>query len=84
MSGLRESGNPSVLLVRRKSAKSGCEQPAARQRLFDDLVRDGEQPRREAEAQCLGGVEVDYSNLIGCMTGRSAGFSPLTYGRSPA
>jgi hypothetical protein len=53
MSGLRESGNPSVLLVRRKSAKSGCEQPAARQPLFDDLVREASSPGAKRKPNVL-------------------------------
>ena len=40
--------------------------------LFDHLVGDGEQTWREGEAECLGGVEVDYE-----LEFDRTGFSPL-------
>jgi hypothetical protein len=49
-----------------------------RDRLLDHLVGDGEQPVRHSEAQRLGVLRlITSSNLVGCMTGRSADFVPL-------
>src|SRR5262245_12878958 len=33
--------------------------------LFDHLVGDSEQPWRQAEAECLGGVEIDHELELG-------------------
>src|SRR5215813_11840170 len=41
--------------------------------LFDHLVGDGEQPRREAEAECPGGVEVDHELELGRLHDREVG-----------
>ena len=44
---------------------------------FDHLVGAGEQRRRHVEAERLAVLRlITSSNLVGCMTGRSAGFRP--------
>src|SRR5262245_33427930 len=40
---------------------------------FDHLVGDGEQPRREAEAKCPGGVEVDHELELDRLHDREVG-----------
>jgi hypothetical protein len=46
--------------------------------LLDHLVGEREQPVRYLEAERLGGLEIKHEfELLDCMTGRSAGFSPL-------
>src|SRR5262249_16581138 len=45
---------------------------------FDHLVSDSEQTWREAKTECPGVLRlITNSNLLDCMTGRSAGFSPF-------
>jgi hypothetical protein len=45
---------------------------------FDHLVGAGEQRRWNIDPERLGSPEVDDKlELVGCTTGRSAGFSPL-------
>jgi hypothetical protein len=45
--------------------------------LFDHFVGGGEWRRRDAEAECFGGVEVDYQvEFRSCNTGNEAGFAP--------
>src|SRR5207249_5131589 len=50
---------------------------------FDHLVGDSEQPWREAEAECLGGVEVDHELELGRLAdahthpGADVGQSPI-------
>jgi hypothetical protein len=47
--------------------------------LLDHLVGERDQRGRYGEAEGLGGLpgQLRKSNLVDCMTGRSAGFSPL-------
>jgi hypothetical protein len=45
--------------------------------LFDHLVGSGGYAKRDVEAECFCGLQITNSNLLDCMTGRSAGFSPL-------
>ena len=46
--------------------------------LFDHLVGAGQQGRRHSRPSALAVFRlITSSNLVGCMTGRSAGFSPL-------
>ena len=62
---------------RQKGANSGCEQSQQGSPLFDHLVGDGKHARRDGETERTGGMLITSSNLVGCITGRSAGFSPL-------
>jgi hypothetical protein len=46
--------------------------------LLDDLIGAAEQRKRQADAQRLGGLEVDDQlHLCDLLTGRLASFSPL-------
>src|SRR5215469_16835659 len=42
--------------------------------LFNHLVSDAKQSRREAEAECLGGFEVDYQLEFGWLLDRQIGW----------
>ena len=45
---------------------------------LDHLIRPLQERRRDGQAEGLGGLEVDDElELVGCSTGRSAGFAPL-------
>ena len=49
-----------------------------KERLFDHPVGGSEQVRRDAEAECLGSLEIMTNrNFVGRCTGRSPGCSPL-------
>ena len=51
---------------------------AANERSYSITSSARREGGRNLEAERLGGLEVDISsNLVGCSTGRSAGFAPL-------
>src|SRR5262245_28971136 len=52
------------------AAVSNCSKAAP---LFDRLIGNGEQPRREGEAEYLGGVEVDHELELGRLHDRQVG-----------
>jgi hypothetical protein len=62
----------------RPAASSPATRRARGVRLLDHLIRTRQQRRRDRQAECLGGLEVDDEvELGGLLDGMSAGLAPL-------